>query len=296
VSRSRPGITSGFATTGFAAAGLVVALASACWSWGRMETLRSANPAAAQVLYLPSGKYLKIVSLGFPEVMADLVYIWSIQFYSNYDQTDRFKFLEHIYGNVISELDPKYIDPYLIGALIMSAEAHQDEMALRLLDKGIEANPSEWILPFDAGFLCYDHLHDYPRAALYFEKALAIPGAPKAVKRLHAEMYNKMGDKRASLGYWRDVLEGADTDYIRSVASEHVHDLAIEVDLETLRHAVESWRAEAGGNPPDLEALARRGLIERVPVDPEGNAYLYDRNTGEISCRSPFKLHRRTAR
>jgi len=63
---------------------------------------------------------------------------------------------------VISELDPRYIDPYLIGALIMSAEAHQDEMALRLLDKGIAANPTEWILPFDAGFLCYDHLHDYP--------------------------------------------------------------------------------------------------------------------------------------
>jgi len=109
-------------------------------------------------------------------------------------------------------------------------------------------------------------------------------------------MYNKMGDKRTSLEYWREVLEGADTDYIKSVASEHVHDLAIEVDLETLRHAVDSWRAETGGNPSDLEALARRRLIDRVPVDPEGNAYLYDRGTGEVACRSPFKLRRRAAR
>jgi len=59
---------------------------------------------------------------------------------------------------------------------------------------------------------------------------------------------------------------------------------------------VEAWRAETGANPADLGALARRRLIDSVPVDPEGNAYLYDRSTGEVSCRSPFKLRRRSAR
>ena len=273
--------------------GLLAALGSASWSWGHMEALRSVSPAGAQVLYLPSGRYLKITSLGYPEVVADIIYIWSIQYYSNYQESDRFMYLEHIYGSVISELDPKYVDPYLIGAMIMSVEANDDEMALRLLDKGIAANPDEWILAFDAAFLCYDRLKDYPRAARYFETALKAPEVPTAVRRLHAEMYNKMGDKRASLGYWTEVLQGADSDYVRNVSSMHVHDLTIEVDLETLRDAVASFRAKLGTNPPDLQALARVGLIGEVPVDPEGNAYLYDAGTGEVKTQSRFKLCRR---
>lgn len=274
--------------------GMLAALGSASWSWGHLETLRSKVPAGAQVLYLPSGKYLKILSMGYPEVMADIIYIWSIQFYGDYDQTDRFKYLEHIYSNVIGELDPKYVDPYLIGAMIMSIEANDNEMALRLLDKGIAANPEEWILPFDAGFLCYDRVKDYPRAARYFELALKAPGAPGVVKRLHAEMYNKMGDKRASLEYWTEVLGGADNDYVRNVASTHVHDLTIEVDLEILRDAVAAYRSKFGDNPPDLHALVQSRLIGSVPLDPEGSAYQYDRGTGQVRSESRFKLRRRS--
>ena len=139
--------------------------------------MRSKSPAESQALYLPSGKYLKITSFGFPED-ADLIYIWSIQYYSHQDAAERFKYLEHIYTNVISELDPLYVDPYLVGAMIMSMEANDDEMALWLLDKGIAANPDEWILAFNAG-LCYDRLKDYPRAVHYFELAVESPGAQR---------------------------------------------------------------------------------------------------------------------
>jgi tetratricopeptide (TPR) repeat protein len=275
--------------------GLAVSLASALWSSGRLEALRGSRPSGSQVLYLPSGKYLKITSLGFPEVMADMIYIWSIQYYSDYEAADRFKYLEHIYANVISELDPRYVDPYLIGAMIMTVEAGENEMALRLLDKGIAANPDEWILPFDAGFLCYDTLHDYPRAAVYFEKAMRIPGAPNVIPRLRAEMFNKAGDKRTSLEFWKEVQAGAQSGYVRDVSRMHVHDLTIEVDLETLRGAVAAWRERRGGNPPSLRAMVAAGLLARVPVDPEGLAYLYDPRTGEVRSQSRLSLRQKAS-
>ena len=65
---------------------------------------------------------------------------------------------------MIAELDPHYIDPYLVGSMIMSVEAGRNDLALKLLDDGIARNPREWILPFSAGFLCYNTLHDYARA------------------------------------------------------------------------------------------------------------------------------------
>jgi tetratricopeptide (TPR) repeat protein len=281
-----------------AAAALLVLLAAAAVAHAaiRLERARAGSRAGAQVLYLPSGRYLKVASLGFPELLADLVYIWSIQYYGNYDAGQRFAYLEHVYGNVISELDPRYVDPYLVGSMIMSIEAKDHEMALRLLDKGIAANPDEWILPFEAGFICFNSLGDHARAARYFRRALDIPGAPGVIGRLHAEMYNKMGDKRTSLAHWREVYDQAGTDYVRDVAWRHVHDLTIEVDLEDLRAAIEAWRARHGTRPPDLAALHRAGLVRGEPVDPDGRPYRYDPATGEVSSTSGFRLHRRAPR
>jgi tetratricopeptide (TPR) repeat protein len=272
---------------------LVAAALSVAWSSRRLDQERAQHPAGAQILYLPSGRYLKVASLGFPELLADLVYIWSIQYYGHYDRADRFTYLEHIYGGVISELDPHYIDPYLVGSMIMGMEAGDHEMALRLLDKGMEANPNEWILPFEAGFVCFNSLGDHARAARYFERALSIPGAPPVIRRLHAEMYNKMGDKRTSLEHWRQVYDQAGSDYVRDVSWMHVHDLTIEVDLQDLRAAVQAYRERAGVLPPDLQALERAGLVRGEPVDPDGQPYRYDRATGEVSSASRFRLRRK---
>ncbi|MFQ5701354.1 MAG: hypothetical protein ACE5HU_05865 [Acidobacteriota bacterium] len=274
---------------------LVVALpvVTAAYSGARLKDIGSRAPSSAEVLYLPSGKYLKMISLGFSDVLADLIYIWSIQYYSNYDGDDRSQYLEHIYKNVISELDPHYIDPYLLGALIMALEQGDPEMALRLLDKGIAANPDEWILPFEAGFTCYDNLKDYARAARYFEKAMNDPNAPIPITRLRAEMYNKMGDKRSSLRYWTQIHDTADNDYVRDISERHMHDLAIEVDLESLHKAVDAYKARHGIDPTGLEMLVREGLIERVPLDPDGKSYLYNPATGEIRCQSRYRLYRR---
>src|SRR5258706_735013 len=119
---------------------------------GSLERDRRAS-SIHPLLYLPSGRYLKVMALGYDTLLADALYLWSIQYYSNYDIKDRYQNLSHIYEDVITELDPHFLDPYLTGALIMTSEARQPSMALRLLDKGVRANPDQWIVPFEAGFL-----------------------------------------------------------------------------------------------------------------------------------------------
>jgi len=236
--------------------------------------------ATAPLLYLPSGRYLQIAALGFDELLADALYLWSIQYYSNYDIADRYDYLEHIYKDVITELDPRYLDPYLIGSMIMTTEAQQPEMALRLLDKGIERNPDQWILPFEAGFTCYQTLKDYPRAARYFDVAQAVPGAPPIVQRFKAEMTRRAGDIRDSLQEWAAIHEAATDEYIRTIAWNHVHDLRVQVDLEDLKAAIALVRERTGRPPSGLAALQAAGILREVPRDPEGHPYLYDPRTG----------------
>ncbi len=259
----------------------------------RAEALRSGQAPGHHLLYLPSGRYLRATTFGFSSLAADLIYIWSIQYYSNYQIADRYAYLDQIYRRVISELDPQYIDPYLVGSMIMSVEAGRNDLALEYLDDGIARNPGEWILPFSAGFLCYNTLHDYDRARGYFEKVIRIPGAPAVARRFYAEMYDRLGDKRTSLKYWTEIHDTADSDYVRQVSWLHVHDLSIDVALEDLAEQVEAYRRSRGVLPGRLEDLVAAGLLPSLPVDPEGRPYVYDRGTGRVDCASRRLLRAR---
>ncbi len=229
----------------------------------RIEGVRRSS-GVHPLLYLPSGKYLRVMALGFDGLLADVLYLWSIQYYGNYDIRDRYDYLEHIYDQVITELDPHYLDPYLIGALIMTSEARQPEMALRLLDKGFERNPDQWIMPFE-----------HP-----------------LVRRLYAEMYNRAGDKRTSLREWSEIYQTSTDDYVRNVAWNHVHDLKVSVDVADLTDAVAGFRARHGRPPRRLQDLLASGLLGVLPRDPEDRDYIYDPENGVVRYRGGLVLAR----
>jgi len=260
-----------------------VALGGALFAQGRLESSAQVRGDSDHLLYLPSGRLLKVLDLGYSEVLADLVYLWSIQYYGNYPGGVRYDYLLQIYDRVITELDPRFADAYVLGAAILSVEAHRPEDAIRLLDKGVRANPEDWMLPFEAGFVAYHDLHDYPRAAAYFATAIERPGVHPVVRRFHAEMFNRAGDRETSRRYWEEILRTADSDYLRGVAARHVHDLTVEIDLAHLREAIAEFIRVHGSNPADLRDLVRGGLLRVVPVDPDGRPYVYDRTTGSIA-------------
>jgi hypothetical protein len=265
---------------------LCAGVAAAGESALKVDRMRAGEAPGHHLLYLPSGKYLRAATFGYSGLAADLIYIWSIQYYSSYQIQDRYDYLDQIYRSVIAELDPHYVDPYLVGSMIMSVEAGRNELALKLLDDGISKNPGEWILPFSAGFLCYNTLHDYARARGYFEKVILIPGAPSAARRFYAEMYSRMGDKRTSLRYWSEIHDTADSSYVRQVSWLHVHDLTIDVALEDLRDRVAAFQVKEGRLPVRLQDLVRADLLPSLPADPDGRAYRYDPGTGRVSCES----------
>ena len=115
--------------------------------------------------------------------MADLIYLWSIQYFSNQAVWNRFEHLVHVIS-IIAELDPQYLDPYEIGALIAVHEARDLSMAYTILDLGLKNNPEQWIFPLQAGHYAQMYAKDFKTAQKYYEKTMEIPGAPAIAKRL----------------------------------------------------------------------------------------------------------------
>jgi len=254
-----------------------------------LERARGEALSRPPFLYLPTGRYIKVLSLGYQNLAADILYLWSIQRYSRYEGEHRFRYLEHVY-DMITDLDPHYIDPYLIGALTMAREGSDYERAFKLLQKGMRNNPDEWILPLDAGFYALMDLKDYSKAIDYFMRASKIEGCPPEVDRLIAGAFLRKGDKVASLKFWLDIYNSTTDERIKEVSYNHIYDLKIAIDLEMLQKAINHYKEKKGKFPTSLSALVREGFLKGIPVDPDGKSYEYDRNGGKVSAASEYRL------
>lgn len=258
-----------------------VALAATVWAGDRLERVESAEPPT-ELLYLPSGRMLRAASLGHPTLVADAVYLWAIQYYSNYEREDRFRYVRHVFENVITELDPNYVDAYWLGALILVLEARDLDAGLALLDKGAAANPDEWILPYLAGWECY-HAGRKDRAQEYFRQAMARDGAPAVLPRLIAGIEARKGNVREAMRLWETVLHDPGSDAnARAIAERRLRDLQVEADRALLARAIQAFRDDNGTWPRNLDRLVAGGYVSSVPVDPSGEPYAYDPATGAV--------------
>jgi len=267
-------------------------MTTATLSGRALERLDAGRARVDRLLYLPNGKYLKVASLGQASLLADLIYIWAIQFYSDYERKERFRYVRHVFGGVITELDPRYIDAYWIGALILIVEARDFEGGMALFDKGIAANPDNWILPYLAAWECA--LAGFPgRAEQYFRRAAGIAGAPPSVRRMQAAMASRAGDLAESRALWQEILDdpGADPTS-EAIARRKIEELDVQIALRDLRAAIARFRDDNGRLPRSLAELGARGYLAQMSRPPDSETYAYDPSTGSVSAPSERVLGR----
>jgi tetratricopeptide (TPR) repeat protein len=241
---------------------------------------------------LPTGKTLQVLSFGYRNLTADLLFIWSIQFYSTYYLTNRFDYLERAY-NTITDITPQYKDPYVIGALIMVFEAKDIPMALRLLDKGSRSIESEWIFDHEAGYYCYKYLKDYSKAEAYYAKAASKPNAPLFLKRMKAHMVYLQDDPKVAYQMWLDIYNHARDNLEKDVAFNHLYQIKAEIDLQFLQQKIALFRENFQRFPSALAELVRRDIATEIPRDFSGNDYQYDPQHGTIKAQRVFKWKQR---
>ncbi len=237
----------------------------------------------SSIIYIPSGKYLRFATFGFPSFTADMIYIWAIQYYSNYSIEDRFDYLDHIFS-IISELDPHYLDPYEIGSLIAAHEARDVKTACKILDRGLEKNPKEWIFPFEAGHIAQMVEKDFALAQKYYKKTMEIEGAPALAKRLYANAAFKITDYKTSLENWLEIYQEAEDERIKKIASNQIYQIKTTIDIKTIKEAIEKFKERFGRNPTELAQLVNDGLLDSLPKDLDGKEYIYDSQTGGVKA------------
>jgi tetratricopeptide (TPR) repeat protein len=243
----------------------------------------------SSIIYIPSGRFLKYATFGYRNLAADAVYLWAIQYYTTVTIDDRFDHLDHIFA-IINELDPRYQDPYEVGAMIAVQEKHDVRAAFSILDRGAVNNPDQWIYPFNAGHIALMTLKDYPLAEKYFAQCMKIPGAPEFVERLRANAIFKKGDLKTSWETWLDIYKRAPDERTKKIASNHLYNVKATIDGSALEDAAAKYRERYGRLPADLGTLVLTGFLRQVPKDLDGKDYLYDPATGKVKTAiSPWR-------
>jgi len=264
-----------------------------------LVALNGTYPTEFRSYYIPSSAYLKVASLGQRNFWADLIFIWSIQYFDRYRESVRDTYLFHTY-DVITDLDPRFHEAYVFGNLFLSVDRRFD-LIYKLADKGLELNPKNWLLAWDAGTYAFFQQKDYTQALKYFRIAAARNPSDDRLKDLVANAYKYRGDYEDSLRYWQALKADHENDeteqgrFFVFAAERNISDLTTKIAMRSLKGAVEAYRKDRGTFPLTLDTLVRTGYLKALPSDPEGKPYLYDRATGEVTCQTPLKFRGRWA-
>ncbi len=161
--------------------------------------MMSVEYRAFNTRFLPKAKIMKALTLGFDRVLADMFWLLFLQYYGDRSIKDNLK-TAPAYLELITTLDPHFIDPYWFTAFAIAGDMGQVEQADKILAKGVKENPLDWSIAYIAGFSYFIYKHDEERAANYFRIAASVKGAPSWLNNLAVVMGShvslKVRDKR----------------------------------------------------------------------------------------------------
>jgi tetratricopeptide (TPR) repeat protein len=256
-------------------------LTGAHLSGERADAEKNAHRDPDELMYLPEGRMLRAASLGNTNLMADLIWLRSIQYYGeqrmttrNYDQAERL-------FQVIYDLDPRFMGATRFGALVLSQDAGNPDGAVALLDRAAQDDPDRWEYPFDAGFIHQTVRRDYEAAGNAYRTAASLPGAPQLAHRLAGISFAKLGDRDAAREVWSSLLED-DNAATRSLAVRSLRNLDLDDGEERLTKAVFAYREARGQLPPDWGVLLQEGFLESMPEEPWGGQYFWVPENDEV--------------
>lgn len=175
-----------------------------------------------RVRLLPPPVALRVGSLGFRGMAADVVWLLTVQYIGGHFITDRqFPHLKRLLDTVV-DLDPHFVDAYTLGALFLNYAGGHTHAALDLLERGYRANPNRWECPHDIARTYYLELKDYSRALEWFKIVDQIPERPHYGPRFIARLYAATGHRETALELWRAARASATSDWVREIADGEI--------------------------------------------------------------------------
>ena len=252
-------------------------------------------------MWLQSGKVADKIFLGYKHIVADVYWMRAVVYYGGKRQqqadapgnaapkTPNYDLLYPLL-DLVTTLDPHFKTAYRYGAVFL-ADAPPNgpgraDLAVSLLQRGVERDFNRWEYMEDIGFIYYWWVKDFVKAAEWFKRAGEAPGAPAWLGPLAATTLAQGGDRQSSRLLWTQ-LANSDVDWMRKDAQWRLDQLNAMDQIDDLNRRIQQYIDREGHRPADWRQVG----VEKAPSDPTGTPYRINPQTGLIDLGPASPLH-----
>ena len=256
-----------------------------------VETYVHAEQPDGDVGPLPDGHALRVLSLGFDRLTADLFWLRTVYYMGDERSAAAGYPASARLARLVTDIDPGFRTVYVVMSGAIGALMGDPDAAIALLEKGIQ-HVEYWKLHFLLGFNYFIERMDYAGAAEQMRLATQ-KGGPPYLPLLSARLYAQAGDHETAIAFIKARLAQTEHEETRVALEKRYWDLWISRDLTAIDRAIEAYRRAHGAEPANLAALVGAKLLEREPTDPKGGTYRIEGGRAATDLRyARLEVHR----
>jgi hypothetical protein len=165
----------------------------------------------------------RLLAGGFQAVLADWYWIRTLNYFGRQAREQEkldLRRMPQLAGllRLTVALDPQQLAAWRFGAFFLGEGDLSDPgEGWRFVTDGIRENPREWRLRADLAFICW-RAGRYREAALAWQQAAALPGAPAWIEPMAAITLGQGGEVETARIIFRRLIESTDDPFVREVS------------------------------------------------------------------------------
>jgi hypothetical protein len=244
--------------------------------------------------YLPPAKWLRIMSLGFNEAAADLIWIKTVVYFGGQWELRKIEAEDNFTVNYLGtavELDPRFRSVYTIGSAItlFQDRGHVTEktvkMTMELLDRGVREFPGDGDILFNLGFMHYFEMRPFmpndpqnPKTKYHRDigaqligRSALMKGAPPYAALLSITVLSREGFDDLIVEHLKAQLARETDENIRKELKIRLRreiGKAAERDILITEKLQEKWRTDLPFIPFDFYLALQPQFDMRETIDP----------------------------
>lgn len=172
---------------------------------------------------------------------------------------------------LITNLDPKFIDPYVLAATMLPWEANMVEETNTLLEKAASEIKNDYRPYFFLYYNYYHFLKDSKKAAYFLQKSSEIKGAPIYFKNLAARMYLFAGEYEAAIVFLKESIKNTSNPAVKTIFETRLESIE---KIYYLERKVYEYKRKYAKSPDSLKDLLTSDIIPELPKDPYGGEFI----------------------
>ena len=253
--------------------------------WNQRAEVRRSSEAG----YIIPSKFSRVLALDYRGLLSDYLLLKTITFFggrAELEQTLSTTDWNYLVGSLdsITDLDPYFLDPYLLAESLLTWESGRYEEANRLLEKGRKYRVDDWQLPFFIGFNYFFFLKNYEKGSEYLMIASRLPHSPAFLPSLAARI-GYYGDKAdIAAMFLKGIIAQTGDQRLKKWLNLRLVALERAAVLEDL---VEKYQKDRGELPKQVQDLITSGYIKELPEDPYGGKWVLMKS-GRVFSTSRF--------